>query len=70
MNMVGVRFGRLGRVHYLDPSNLDLHVQDRVLVEQENGTREATVVIEPRQFMFSELRGPMFRVREKLDPEP
>ena len=66
--MAGVRFNPLGRVHFVDPAGLDLHVNDRVLVEQEYGECEAAVIIEPGQFLYSDLRGPMFRVLEKIGP--
>ena len=66
MNMAGVRFSPSGQVHFVDPAGLALRVNDRVLVEQEFGRREATVIVEPGQFLHSDLRGPMFRVVEKV----
>ena len=70
MNMAGVRFSPSGRVHFVDPAGMELRVDDRVLVEQEDGEREATVVIEPGQFLHSDLRGPMFKVVERLSAGP
>ena len=66
MNLAGVRFRPSGRVHFVDPAGIDLRVNDRVLVEQEFGQREATVIVAPGQVLHSDLRGPMFRVLEKL----
>ena len=69
MNMAGVRFSPSGRVHFVDPAGLELRVDDRVLVEREYGEQAATVVIEQGQFLHSDLRGPMFRVIEKIEPD-
>ena len=66
MSLVGVRITPAGRVHYLDPGDLDLEVDDRVLFEFENGTREGQVVIAPSQVIHSDLRGPMSRVLKKI----
>ena len=64
--LVGVRFGRSGPVCYFDPRGLDLSVGDRVMVETEDGGRAATVVIAPRQVLYSALRGPMQPVIQRL----
>ena len=68
MNLAGVRFRPSGRVHFVEPAGVDLRVNDRVLVERDFGQREATVIIAPGQLLHSDLRGPMFRVLEKLAP--
>ena len=65
--LTGVRFETAGRVHYFDATALDLAVGDRVVVETEAGPREAVVVITPRQVIYSDLRGPLSPVLEKLD---
>ena len=66
MNVVGVRFGRTGRVHFFDPRSEDMDLGDRVVVETETGPREALVVIAPRQVLYSELRGPLEPVLRKV----
>lgn len=66
MNPVGVRLTPGGRVHYLDPGDLDLAVDDRVLFELENDVWEGHIVIAPSQVVHSDLRGPMPRVLMKL----
>ncbi len=66
MSLVGVRLRPAGRVHYLDPGDLDLAVDDRVVIEFENGTREGQVVIAASQVVHSDLRGPMPRVLKKI----
>jgi len=54
-----VRFIPSGRVHYFDPSDHDISIGDRVIVETDLGAREAVVVITPDQVLLSELRGPV-----------
>lgn len=66
-SIVGVRFARAGRVHYFDAGSMDLAVGERVLVEAEGGPREAEVVIAPRQLLYSELRGPLSPVLQRVD---
>ena len=51
---------------YFDPGDHDLSIGDRVLVETDDGCREAEVVIEPGQVAYSDLRGPMNPVLQKL----
>ena len=57
--VVGVRFGRSGRVHYFDPAGHELAVGDLVVVETDEGPREGRVVIAPGQVLRSDLRGPL-----------
>lgn len=57
--VVGIRFGNSGRVHYFDSVDLDLSVDDRVIVETDEGRREGRVAIAPRQVLHSDLRGPL-----------
>ena len=67
--LVGVRFRRSGPVCYFDPRGLDLKVGDRVMVETEDGDRAGTVVIAPRQVLYSALRGPLDPVIQLLTDE-
>ena len=55
MDIVGVRFVRSGSVAYFEPGDIDIDVGDRVLVETEQGPREADVVIAPGQVLYSAL---------------
>ena len=66
-NVVGVRFRPTGRVHYFAPGDIDLAVGDRVLVQTGDGPREGQVVIVPMQVLFSEVRGRLAPVLEKVD---
>ena len=64
--VVGVRFRPLGPLQFYAPGNVDLEPGDRVLVDTESGTREGLVAIAPAQVLYSELRGPLRVVLEKL----
>ena len=66
--VIGVRFETAGRVYYFDAMALDLAVGDRVVVDTEGGRREAVVAIAPHQVIYSDLRGPLSPVLEKVDP--
>ncbi len=68
-NMIGVRFTSAGKVGYFDAGDLDLKVGDRVIVDAEEGPREASVVISAEQVVYSDLRGPMLTVIERISSE-
>ncbi|MCS7206899.1 MAG: hypothetical protein NZ951_03055 [Dehalococcoidia bacterium] len=57
--VAGVRFERSGPVHFVDPRDLDLAVDDPVVVATPQGPRVGIVVIAPRQVIHSEVRGPL-----------
>ena len=65
-SLVAIRFTLNGRVHYFDPAELDLSVDDRVSVETDEGPRDGWVVIAPDQVLHSDLHGPLDRVLKKL----
>lgn len=67
--MIGVRFTRSGPVHFCDPQRLELALGERVVVETPEGLREGQVVIASGQVLFSELRGPLDPVVQRLGPE-
>lgn len=68
--VVAVRFTRSGRVHYFDAAGLELAVGDRVVVEADDGPREAWVVMAPAQVFHSDLRGPLSPVLRKANDPP
>jgi len=53
-------------VRFFDPGDFDLDVGERVVVETEEGPREAQVVIAPQQVLYSELREPTAPVIRKV----
>ena len=67
--VVGVRthFGAL--VEYFDPSGIPLMLGDMVLVECEEGTVEAEVVILPSQVVFDDLERPLRVVLHRLESD-
>ena len=63
--LVGVRLRPSGRVHYFDAGGFELASGDRVVVETDDGPREALVAICAGQVLYSDLRGPLLRVLSK-----
>lgn len=63
--IVGVRFGLAGRLHYFDATGFDLTTGDAVVVETDDGSRDGRVAVSPGQVLYSDLRGPMLRVLRK-----
>ena len=68
VNVVGVRFRATGRVHYFDPGDEDLVAGDRVSAETKQGPQVGEVVIAPSQVLYSELRGRLIPILEKVKP--
>ena len=52
--LAGVRLQRAGRVHYCDPGDLELKVNDLVVVMVEGGPVVGRVVITPDQVRHAE----------------
>ncbi len=68
-SLVGIRFNISDDVLYFDSGEFDLDVGDEVIVDSDQGPREGFVVIGTRQVLFSELRGPMPAVLQRVgDP--
>jgi cell fate regulator YaaT (PSP1 superfamily) len=68
-DVVGVRFKRTGKVYYFDPSDIELKVGDRVVVETTRGPELGQVVIAPSQVLASEVTKPLKPVVRKADIE-
>ena len=68
VNVVGVRFRATGRVYYFEPGDEELAAGDRVSVDTGQGPRVGEVVIAPSQVLYSELRGRLNPVLEKVEP--
>ncbi|MBI2855037.1 MAG: stage 0 sporulation family protein [Chloroflexi bacterium] len=68
-NVVGVRFKQARRVYYFDPTNIELHVGDWVVVESARGQSLAQVVIAPDQVLASEVTEPLKPVLRKATQE-
>ena len=68
-DVVGVRFKRTGKVYYFDPSDIELKVGDRVVVETTRGPELGQVVIAPSQVLAREVTKPLKPVVRKADIE-
>ncbi len=68
--IIGVRFKRYGRVYYYDDSGISLSFDDRVLVESDEGEREASVVIGSGQTVHASLKGTLPRVLSVVERAP
>jgi cell fate regulator YaaT (PSP1 superfamily) len=64
-SVVGVRFKRTGRVYYFDPSDIELNLGDRVVVETSHGLELGQVVIAPTQVVANEVNKPLKLVVRK-----
>ena len=67
--LAGVRFQRAGRVHYCDPGDLELKVDDQVVVETDRGLDLGKVVIAPQQMMYAEVTEPPEPIVRLATPE-
>jgi len=67
--VVGVRLSPSARVLYFDAEDVELEVGDRVMVEADEGPREARVIIAPGQVLYSEIQGPLAPMLGKVDRE-
>ncbi len=70
MNVVGVRFKKLSKVYYFEPTGLDLKMNDQVVVETTWGLELGQVVIAPREVPESEVSEPLkpvLRIAEGSD---
>ena len=65
--LAGVRFNPLGLVYYVDSGIIQLSLGDKVLVETDDGPNEGIVVIAPGQMIYSDLRGPTYKVIRKAE---
>jgi len=68
-DVVGVRFKRTGRVYYFDPSDIELKVGDRVVVETARGLELGEVVIAPSKVPAGELNKPLKSVVRQAKAE-
>ena len=68
-DVVGVRFKRTGRVYYFGPSDIELKVGDRVVVETVRGLELGEVVIAPSKVPAGELNKPLKSVVRQAKAE-
>ena len=68
--IIGVRFTSYGRVHYCDDNGIGLSFADKVLVETDEGEREASVVIGSDQIIHASLTAKLPRVLSVVERAP
>ncbi len=68
-DIVGVRFGRAGRVYYFSSEGIDLEVNDYVVVETIRGLELGQVVIAPKQVLAGDVGKPLKPVVRKAEPD-
>ena len=68
--IVGVRFKTYGRVHYYDDNGINLSFADRILVESDEGEREASVVIGSGQTVHTSVTGALPQVLSVVERAP
>lgn len=66
-DIVGIRFGKAGRVYYFDPAGLELNINGYAIVETSRGMEMGQVVIAPRQVAAEELEEPLKPVVRKAE---
>ena len=69
VEVVGIRFKRVGRVYYFDPAGIELEVGDWVVVETARGLEAGWVVIASKQVLANELAEPLKPVLRKAEAE-
>lgn len=67
--VIGVRFAKAGKVHYFDPGEEELEVNDYVAVETDQGPELGYVVIAPHQVIMAKVRGPLPPIIRRATPE-
>jgi cell fate regulator YaaT (PSP1 superfamily) len=69
MIIVGIRFKRVSKIYYFDPSGLDFNINDMVVVETARGLELGQVVITPKDVTTIESPEPLKPVLRKATPE-
>ncbi len=62
VTVVGVRFKKAGKVYYFDPSDLDIDLGDKVILETARGLEFGEVVVGPKQVSEEEVVQPLKQV--------
>ena len=62
VEVVGVRFKKVGKIYYFDPDGLDIKLNDFVIVETARGIEFGTIVIGPKHIKVEEIVSPLKKV--------
>ena len=63
--VIGVRFKRVGKIYYFDPTDIKFNLGEGVIVETVRGVEYGEVVIENKTVAESELSKPLKKVISK-----
>jgi len=69
VEVVGVRFKKVGRVYYFDPQNIELSEGQRVIVETARGIEHGEVVIPNKEVKEEEIVPPLKKVLRMATPD-
>ncbi len=67
--IIGVRFRKLGKVYYFDPTGFSVSKGDHVIVETVRGIEYGTIVLEPREVEDSKVVSPLKTIIRVATPE-
>ncbi|MBC7764917.1 MAG: stage 0 sporulation family protein [Hyphomonadaceae bacterium] len=62
VQVVGIRFKRVGKIYYFDPDNLEFQKSDRVIVETARGVECGEVVVSNREVPDDDIVAPLKKV--------
>lgn len=69
IKVIGIRFRRVGKIYYFDPTNLEIEQGDNVIVETARGVEYGKVVLGPREVSDDAVVQPLKPVIRKATPE-
>lgn len=67
--IIGVRFKKVGKIYYFDPSGLDINTGEYVIVETSRGIEMGEVVLSKREIDESTLSQPLKRIIRIADKD-
>lgn len=62
IQVIGVRFKKVGKIYYFDPNNIDVRVDDSVIVETARGVEFGKVVIENKEVDIEDVVLPLKKI--------
>jgi cell fate regulator YaaT (PSP1 superfamily) len=68
-DVVGIRFKRAAQIYYFDPSDIELGIGDKVVVETSRGLAMGTVVVAPKEIAPDDAGEPLKPVLRRAEPD-
>ncbi len=69
VKVVGVRFKKVGKIYYFDPSDLEIKLNDFVIVETARGIEFGSIVVGPKLIKVEEIVSPLKKVLRIAEDE-